>query len=539
MAYLWTRTVRCKNPTCGATVPLVRQTWLRKKKGRYLALKMTAPKGEQRVRFAVVESTSEKGLGFDPAGFSKKGNATCPFCGTVADNAYVKTEGKADRICTQPMALVCTRPGKKGKVYIAADDLPANLLPNEDAIRCRLAELCQRTGLTVPDEPINPVRPSPNARGLSAVTRHGLDTFCDLFTPRQMLCLLTFTTAVREAHQQMQRRGDAPDHAKAVGTMLALAVDRLADRGSSLCHWDNAYTKTANTYGRQALPMTWDFSEVNPFGDSSGDACQAIEWIADYVVQASQISVPAIVSRGTATALPWSDSLFDAVVTDPPYYDNIPYADISDFFYVRLKRIVGPLYSEHFASELTPKKLEITALASRHGGNMERACREYEEMMAQTLAEAHRVLKPGGGLVIVYAHKTTLGWATLVEALRKAGFTITEAWPLDTEMKSRLLAKQTASLASSIFLVGRKRDATACVGKYEEMVRPELEKIVRERVDTLWKMGITGADLIIAAVGAGLRAFTQHQRVEFSNGDEVPATTFLKEVEGVVHECAA
>jgi putative DNA methylase len=144
-------------------------------------------------------------------------------------------------------------------------------------------------------------------------------------------------------------------------------------------------------------------------------------------------------------------------------------------------------------------------------------------------------LKPGGQMTVVYAHKTTLGWSTLVDALRQAGFTVTEAWPLDTEMKSRLVAMDTAALASSIFLVARKREG-AETGSYEDDVRPDLEKIVRERVDSLWKMGITGADLVIAAVGAGLRAFTRFARVEYANGEEVPTEKFLAEVEGVVLE---
>jgi putative DNA methylase len=243
----------------------------------------------------------------------------------------------------------------------------------------------------------------------------------------------------------------------------------------------------------------------------------------------------AIVFRGSATALPRPDASFDAVITDPPYYDNVPYADISDFFFVWLKRTIGHLYPEHFATDGTPKKNEAVADAVRHGGNKEKARRAYEEMMAQSFAEANRVLKPGGQMTVVYAHKTTLGWSTLVDALRQAGFTVTEAWPLDTEMKSRLRGMESAALASSIFLIARKRDG-AVTGSYEDEVRPELEKIVRERVDSLWKMGITGADLVIAAVGAGLRAFTRFSRVEYANGEEVPAEKFLAEVEGVVLE---
>jgi putative DNA methylase len=241
----------------------------------------------------------------------------------------------------------------------------------------------------------------------------------------------------------------------------------------------------------------------------------------------------AIVCRGDATALPQSDSSIDAVVTDPPYYDNVPYSNIADFFYVWLKRSVGHVFPEHFAAANTPKKREIVADATRYAGSKKRAKEAYEKMMAAAFAEASRVLKSEGQIVVVYAHKTTLGWATLVDALRVAGFVVTEAWPLDTETTGRLRAQNAAALASSIFLVGRKREKNI-TGNYEIDVQPELSNIVRERVETLWQMGISGADLVIACVGAGLRAFTRFARVEYANGEEVPAERFLTEVEGVV-----
>jgi len=532
VAYLWTRTVRCKNPSCGATVPLVKQTWLCKKKGRYVALKTVAPKGEKAVRYEVVESATERGLGFDPTAGSEGGNATCPFCGTVADAEYVQTIGKTNSVGMDLMTVVCVNPNARGKKYIASSGLPSDLLPGADIIRDRIDKLCSQAGLTRPNEPISPLRPSPNARGLSAVTRHGITNFGNLFSDRQLLCLLTFCKTLIDAPWKSTTDSD---HSKAVMTYMAGLIDKVADYGSTFCRWIGQTEAVADTFARHALAMLWDFAELCPFGLAGSNAQSILNSQIDAITSIDVSTSPAWVWRGSATALPAELRDLDAVITDPPYYDNVPYADVSDFFYVWLKRSIGDLYPEHFSSELTPKKSEATALSSRHAGNMPKATVAYEEMMQESFRQAWRALKANGQLIVVYAHKTTLGWSTLVDALRKSGFMVVEAWPLDTERGARLLAIETASLASSIFLVARKHECTVH-GSYENEVRPELERIVRERVDSLWKMGITGADLVIAAVGAGLRAFTKFARVEYANGEEVPAEKFLAEVEGVVLE---
>jgi len=530
VAYLWTRTVKCKNPACGATVPLVRQTWLCKKKGRYVALKMVAPKGQKQVRFEVVESRSEKGLGFDPAGFSSAGNATCPFCGTVADSDYVMSQGRSGCRGEQLMCMVCKRAGRSGKVYLS--HALAHRSEEHEDILARIQSIHQNAGIAVPEEKIGHIRPSPNARGLSPVTRHGFASFVDLFTMRQLLCLLTFARTLG----QLPMDGD-PAQQRAVQACLALVLNRVADYCSNFCQWRNNLETVGHTFSRHALAMLWDFAEGSPLFGASGTWAGMLDQTSETLsTLEGEFAYPATVERGSAFALPWKTSMLDAVVTDPPYYDNIPYADVSDFFYVWLKRSIGQALPEHFSSLLTPKKNEATALAARHGGDFQKATEEYESMMLSSFCEAHRVLKTEGTLAIVYAHKTTLGWATLLNAIRKAGFIVTEAWPFDTEMGVRLIAHDTAALASSIFLVARKREADAGIGAYEGDVRPELERIVRERVETLWEQGITGADLVIACVGAGLRAFTRYERVKYANGEEVPAERFLAEVETVVLE---
>jgi len=530
VAYLWTRTVGCKNPSCGASVPLVKQTWLCKKKGRYVALKIIAPKKETRVRFEVVEAMTEQDLGFDPLVGSKGGNATCPFCGTVADSNYVKAEGCAKRMGQEMMAVACTRVGERGKVYISNNDLPSHFCPDSNAILNRIVELCQKTGLTTPNEPI--VNDAKNA--LFCIL-YGITKWEDVFSPRQLLSLLSFAAAIKQGQHEMLQHGYNKEMLKVVVTYLATILDRLADFNSSLCIFNYTGGRgVVHTFGRQALPMVWDFAETNPFNPAGASWTSGIRDVPAGLKDAD-LPLFAMVERGSATQLPWQDSTVDVVITDPPYYDNVPYADISDFFYVWLKRTIGDLYPEHFAALGTPKKKEAVADALRHDGDKKRAKLAYEKMMFQSFAESYRVLKPGGNLTVVYAHKTTLGWTTLVDALRRAGFTVTEAWPLNTEKPGRLRAQKSAALASSIFLVARKRDESR-TGFYESDVRFNLKNIVHEKVKALWEMGITGADIVIASVGAGLRAFTRFARVEYDNGEEVPAERFLAEVETIVLE---
>lgn len=534
VAYLWTRTVRCPNPTCAATVPLVRQTWLVKKAGRTIALKAhadtRATAGQRRVRYEVVAADSERDLGFDPAAFSERGNALCPFCGSTVGVDYVKEEGRERRIGTQLMAVVCAQSGRQGKTYISADDLDPMLLPHEARVEARIELLGTETGLRPPDEPL----PPQGTLGFR-IQAYGLQTWRDLFTPRQTLTLLTFCKWVRAAHAELLRRGTEPELAKAIATYLAFGLDKVANRGSAAGMWNSIGEKLESPLARGAFPMTWDFPESTPLGEGSGNWAEGLEYTVEAIRYAAKAgSVPANVLRMNAQQLRIADETFDAIITDPPYYDNIPYAHLSDFFYVWLKRAVGDLYPEHLSSELTPKKQEAIAEPARFEGNRDMARAQYEQMMQQAFAEARRVLKPGAPLVCVYAHKTTAGWSALADSLRGAGFEITEAWPLDTERQTGLRALR-ASFASSIFMVARRRERND-VGNYARDVRPQLLAIVRERVATLRALGISGADLVIACVGAGLRAYTQFARVELPNGEELDATTFLDEVQRAVLE---
>jgi putative DNA methylase len=381
----------------------------------------------------------------------------------------------------------------------------------------------------MPIEPPDELLPVGNTRWFSTPP-FGLTRYRDLFTPRQLLTLCTLASGIHEVHNEIIGTGVPAERALGVVTGLAVTLSRMTARSSALCYWDLTNESILSTFGRQALPMVWDFAEINCFAGSAVDAWNYVQSSADII--ADLAGSGAKVVRASATSLPVTSGSFDAVITDPPYYDNISYAVLSVKLYVWLKRSIGFLQPDDFGGELTPKRSEIVVAPYRHHNDTEQAHIFYEDMMADAFAEANRVLKADAPLVCIYAHKTTLGWASLVDALRTAGFTITEAWPLDTEMTSALKAN-VAALASSIFLVARRRDVDAGVGS-EADVMADLDRIIAERLERLQQFGVSGSDLVIATVGAGLRALTRYERVEQDNGEPLPAERFLTLVQGRV-----
>ena len=532
VAYHWTRTIPCPNPQCKGTVPLYRQTWLRNKPSGYVALKPIPDMGRRITRFEVVEARSASALGFDPSQGSAGSSTACPFCQTALDGPYVRKYGNEKGFDQQLMCVIALNPDGPGKLYIVDESLADLEAEHQTISENRAAEIERELGPSSLDEEIPPTGNAGLATGNSYL--YGIRTFRQAFTPRQRYILLTMAREVHSVYQEMLEQGMEPERANAITTYLGLWISRLTDRCNGLARWDNSRETIVSLTSMKRFAMMWDFPEVNIFGGASGDAWGNLEYITSFVRQEGQFCNPAKVLRGSATELPYENSIFDAVITDPPYYDNESYSELSDVCYVWLRPTIGFLYPEHFAGQLTPKKKECVAAAYRQGGKL-KAKTYYEDCLFESLREAHRVTKPGGILIVVYAHKTTLGWATLVDALRRAGYEVAEAWPLATETKARVAHQGDAALASSVFFVARRRESTE-IGSYEEQVRPDLERIVRERVEALWKMGIAGADLVMAAVGAGLRAFSRFSRVEYANGEEVPAEKFLAEVEGVVLE---
>jgi adenine-specific DNA methylase len=285
--------------------------------------------------------------------------------------------------------------------------------------------------------------------------------------------------------------------------------------------------------------MVWDYSELNALSDAVGSwesmAVRRIPSALAHLTRVPPMQDLPQVHHGTATDLPWPENFFDAVLTDPPYYDNVPYSDLADFFYVWLKRTIGDLYPDLFATHLTPKSEEMVADASKAGG-MENAMRRFEEMLTQAFREIHRVLKPEGIAVIVFAHKTTEAWETVINALLKAGLYMTASWPIHTEMRARLRAQESAALASSIYMVCRKR-TTSEVGEYPK-VRKEIDARVRQKLAQFWDEGIRGADFFMSAIGPAVEAFGKYARVEKLSGELVSVAELLEYVRKVVSEFA-
>jgi adenine-specific DNA methylase/REP element-mobilizing transposase RayT len=562
VAYLWARTVKCPNPACGATIPLVRQLWLCNRPGRKVALRLftegggtgvppvvhTKATGQRPVppdldtkhcRFEVVEG---KEIDFDPSrGTMQKGKAMCPFCQTVVGGEGLRTESKAGRMGQQMMAVVTTRSGQSGKTYRTATKTDVEAYGQAaDALQGVLAA----NGATlIPDEPMTPDRPSPNSRGLSGVVRYGLHSFGDLFNTRQKLAVLTFVANVKRALRIQQEAANA-ERTKAVTTYLALAIDRLAENGSSVCRWNGNAEKLQGTFGRQALPMVWDYCEASPLGGSVGCWDSLVgNQINGFAKSCFESDSSPLVRQGSADRLPQQDNDFDSVVTDPPYYDAVPYSDLSDFFYVWLKRSVGDVYPDLFRTPLTPKAQELIAYYGPGKRKVNKPPEWYEAGMAKAFAEMYRTLNADGIAAVMFAHKTTTAWESVIGGLIGSGLLVTSSWPLHTEMKTRMVARNAAALASSVTLVCRKRPASAGEGLWDD-VRQELAKVVsgykengrqvEGRLDFFWNQGIRGADFFISAIGPALSVFGRYERVVRTSGEPVTVSQFLDEVRSLV-----
>ena len=543
IAYLWARTVRCEAPNCGAEIPLMRSFWLCKKPNRKQALRHRVVRPHDappRVEFKVFEPKAEKDV---YGGTVTRAKATCLCCGVVLPPERVRSQlaarrGGADAVFDEEgrrtggarmTAVVTLRPGQTGRHYRLPTDRDYEAVRKAQRRVARILEEWERDGkkglCPVPDEP-TPTKDTHRAVG-SQLPLYNMTTFGDLFTARQKVALVELRQLTASADSEKQ--------------LLALALTRAANAGCSLCRWHTTRENHEGVYSRQALPMVWDFSEGNPFSGSTGGYEGALDWIAS-VVSAWPGSTTGQVQPADATDHPLPDQAADVWFTDPPYYDAIPYADLSDFFLVWLKRTLPnhPLLRDPFDSDnpLSPKSRETVQCEKVKDTNGVPKDKEfYEGAMARAFAEGRRVLQEDGIGSVVFAHKTTEGWEALLSGMIRGGWTITGSWPISTEMGSRLNARETASLATSVHLTCRPRPENAPVGEWADVLR-ELPNRVGDWMERLQGEGIRGADLVFACIGPALEIFSCHRTVETAEGREVGLPEYLEKVWEVVGRTA-
>lgn len=417
------------------------------------------------------------------------------------------------------LAVVTIRPGEQGRYY--------RLPIDQDFIAAQAAatELTHRgqdhTGPVslVPDEAIN----LNEIRRISAPV-YGMMTWGHLFAPRQLLALTTYARLLRE--MPLGSGGLPDDLAVAVRTCLAFNLDKLADLANSLCRWEPVAECPRQLFSRQAIAVTWDFSEGVPISESSGSWSILMDRLLDTMrVLGADWNVGTL-QQADAADHPLPDDTADALITDPPYYDAVPYAHLSDFFYVWMRRTIAEVHPGLFKGKETPKDAEIVVDRPHELSTSKKDVVFYERALTRAFAEARRVLRPDRVGVIVFASKTTASWEAILQAVIDAGWILTGSWPIDTEMETRIAAQGQARLASSVHLVCRPREnpdgslRAGSIGDWRDVLQ-DLPRRIHEWMPRLAGEGVVGADAIFACLGPALEVFSRYSRVEKPSGEEV------------------
>lgn len=528
IAWIWARTVKCPNPACGCTMPLANGFDVSKKKGNEAWIHPVFDYENKRISYEVRHGKNTENL--SPK-MSRGAKFKCIMCGEATTDEYIKTTALAGKMGSQLLCVVAE--GSNGRIYLSPDET------QELTARVDKPE-------SYPDEAL-PYDP----RNIWCVN-YGLDTYDKLFTNRQLTALTTFSDLVAEAQKKAEAdavaAGMANDHlplaeggqgamayGQAVGVYLAFAVDRQADIGSAIATWINTIGAIRNTFGRQAIPMAWDYAEANVFSHSSGCFDNMLGWVVK-CIENFQAETNAEARQFDAQ----SDCSFRNIMvsTDPPYYDNIGYADLSDFFYVWLRRSLKDTYPSVFRTMLVPKAEELIATPYRHDGSTEKAKEFFEDGMLSTCRQLYQYAKDDVPVTVYYAYKqsdsdengegqASSGWETMLSAIIQAGFSITGTWPMRTERSVRTIAQGTNALASSIVLVCRKRPEDAPVTTRRSFIA-ELKRELRPALQKLQRSNIAPVDLAQSAIGPGMGVYSRYRQVLEADGTPMSVRSALQ-----------
>ena len=522
IAWIWARTVKCPNPACGCEMPLVRSFTLSKKKGHEAYVE---PQFFNSKCSYIVKLGKHK-----EEGTINRTGASCVACGTSVPLDYVRSEGSNHRMGRHLIAVVAE--GKNGRAYCSPDDI----------------QLCaSQVG-----EPENvPCEDLPEKALGFRIQAYGITKWKDLYTNRQLTALTTFSDLVVETQKKVEADaiavGMSDDHVplckgghgaraygEAIGVYLAFAVDRQADIGSTIASWINTIGAIRNTFGRQAIPMTWDFAEANPFSSSTGCFSNMIDWIVKCINNFPIAQFQAEVSQRDAQSDCGLRSIM--ISTDPPYYDNIDYADLSDYFYIWMRRSLKDSYPELFSTVLVPKAEELIATPFRHGGSMKKAKSFFESGMLSASKQMCLYAREDVPVTIYYAYKqsdsdangtASSGWETMLNSIVKAGFAITGTWPMRTERGNRMRGNGSNALASSIVLVCRKRPEDAPQTTRRNLIAT-LRHELRPALKKLQASNIAPVDLAQSAIGPGMGVFSRYRRVLEADGTPMSVRSALQ-----------
>ena len=542
IAYLWARTVRCESPNCGAEVPLMRSFWLCKKATRKRALRYRIERPEgipPRVEFEVFAPKADEEV---HAATVTGAKATCVCCGAVLPPGRVRTQlaaqrGGADAVFDKEgrrtggarmTAVVTLQPGETGRHYRLPASADYEAVHKAQVRVLGILADWERGGkrglCPVPDEPI-----SLNEIRRISVPIYGMNTWGDLFTARQKAALVELAALIRTTEHTASRESSA------------LALSKLSELACSICAWEPFAECPRHAFGRQAIGITWDFAEGVLTSSSSGSFEVSLGNTASALDAVGSLAEAASPQSADATEHPLPDQSADVWFTDPPYYDSVPYAHLADFFFVWLTRTMPdhPILRNlaHSHDRMTPKKAEIVVDRPHRLSQSNKTAAFYESGMARAFAEGRRILREDGVGSVVFAHKTTEGWEALLFGMIHGGWTITGSWPISTEMGSRLNARDTASLATSVHLICRPRPEDAPVGDWADVLH-ELPMRVGDWMERLQGEGVRGADLVFACIGPALEIFSRYMKVETADGRDVTLAEYLAKVWEVVGRSA-